>query len=111
MSEAKDNFYKSIKWGRGKETSFKIVIDAAQDYIKELEEQNKWISVDDRLPINNNAVFCFTTDAVMAYRVFRYYTDNIEARFWTDEFGNVVDGPDGEYITHWQPLPSAPEIK
>lgn len=65
-------------------------------------KSNNWISVEDRLPENNQIVMC------------HLYNDNIisaklvlDEECWRTTYLGDLD-VDAYYITHWQPLPNSP---
>ena len=63
----------------------------------------KWISVDDQLPENEGTYFCLGHNGTPFVCLFR--TTKYEGKIWLRSTGTKrVDG-----ITHWMPLPSAPE--
>ena len=77
--------------------------------------EDEWISVDERLPENNDVVAVYTrpTDKNMQEYFFPqltgYYQDNEWKIILTENFYIGIDIPDNCKITHWKPLPKAPE--
>ena len=68
----------------------------------------KWIPVTERLPDKNGEYICRHTDKSVhsaeyesIYGSFGYWFD-----FWEDEYKEWIDY---EGVTHWMPLPAAPE--
>lgn len=97
---------------------FEEVIDKLteleQKYCKEPESE--WISVDDRLPEENEAVYCFgkQKDGYKIFGIFSLYTNR-----WNPDV-DYVSGRDYELttfylkdkeITHWMPLPKEPQAE
>ena len=71
-------------------------------YIQQLEAaQQKWISVDERLPEQCVPVLVYKNSNSEAY-------GNMETAYF--EKGRWR-GSCGEFITHWMPLPKSPEMK
>ena len=72
-------------------------------YIQQLEEQvPKWISVDERLPENDDNYLVFTSDrndAVIA----TYYGDGEWLEY---DLINLIP-----LVTHWMPIPQLPETE
>ena len=60
---------------------------------------NEWISVDKKLPDNNDSVLCFRE-----YDNWYVVADYIYPAFWID----FSEGEVAHEITHWQPLPEPP---
>ena len=67
----------------------------------------KWIPVTERLPDKNADVLCSRGNHIGALMdVYTYVGDDQ----WDDTYGNR-SGTEDEGITHWMPLPEAPEEK
>ena len=74
------------------------------EYIKQLEAQvPEWIPVTERLPENGQTVIVFAPNCEPQMHVWHYGGDEL----WFDERDRYVAR--GCVITHWMPLPSAPE--
>lgn len=74
------------------------VIDSFQNKITELESQNKWISVEDRLPLGCSRNY-------LTYRP----SAPIESRVSSTWYDPNYNGWSGKYsVTHWMPLPAPP---
>ena len=68
-------------------------------YIQQLESQvPKWISVEERLPENDNDVLIMTPTGVSIGYC------NIYCGYWADYINDEDD-----HITHWMPLPEPPK--
>ena len=74
----------------------------------------KWISVEERLPENDDEVLIYVgTDIVQAYLKDGFWkgsvnvTDNMNDGYVNDRT-IVKQGSHFDYITHWMPLPEAP---
>jgi len=69
----------------------------------------KWISVKDRLPEFTGAFgeFAFVSDDVVAYSKSKgaFFAD-YSTFGWGSEDGGIPDD-----VTHWMPLPAAPEVE
>lgn len=77
-------------------------IDFLEQHLAELEAENaryQWISVEDRLPETPDDVLVAYSDGTVTSLCY-FKNDNV----WMDEYGGVYDE-----ITHWMPLPKAPE--
>lgn len=91
--------------------------DNMVDYINWLEDkiidsQTNWISVEDRLPENENNVLAVLDGQTCIMSYFDFQENGETFKVW----GYVYDGinGDGEYDdnynpTHWQPLPTPPK--
>jgi hypothetical protein len=69
----------------------------------------EWISVKDRLPefTGDFGGFALVSDDVVAYsKSRRAFFADYSTQGWCDENGETPDG-----VTHWMPLPPAPEIE
>lgn len=65
------------------------------------KEEDKWISVEDRLPENETNVLCYGKGD-------RYFTaHHYEKGFFIDADAEELDN---ENVTHWMPLPQQPKI-
>ena len=83
--------------------------------IERLKGEMEWISVEDRLPENDDEVLIYiVTDIVQAYLKDGYWkgsinvTDNMNDGYVNDRIiskqGDIFD-----YVTHWMPLPDKPK--
>ncbi len=65
---------------------------------------DKWISVEDRLPINAEEYLCYVKriqfDSVTYFMSLLYFNMDVEPYFSVDF--------DGDEVTHWRLLPEAP---
>lgn len=111
----------------------------ADNYIKELKQKTKWISVEDRLPENETKVIAFFVNSYKKNRTITaqyIHKRSIKAEdfldidvsedwFDYDEEKDIYWTPEGWYefqemsdinyyiddeITHWMPLPEPPEV-
>ena len=86
--------------GKGEEKCVLELIDAA-DTIEALEAaQPKWISVEEKLPENDDNYLVFTYDKNEA-EIATYYGDG---EWLTHDLTNLT-----RLVSHWMPLPSMPE--
>lgn len=68
---------------------------------------HEWISIDDRLPEEEDSVLVYQGAFIGdLMHVYTYMGDNL----WADEYGNYCR-TDDEGITHWMPLPTPPAEK
>ena len=77
----------------------------AESYHEELSQpKDNWISVEDRLPINDDEVLCVIKgwDDMDYQRTLSYDVPHKEWGDWNGEEYNTV-------VTHWQPLPEPPK--
>lgn len=72
----------------------------------QLDEQNKWISVEDRLPENQQEVLACRGHHSGLMNTYTYCGNNE----WEDDYG-YWGRTDDEGITHWMPLPTPPTEK
>lgn len=96
MSQAKDNYLEACKnthlWNRFQSAAF--------EYIKELEDQLKWIDVDDQLPDANKDVLIELNGGVV---LFGYYKEG----FWfinrpySEGYKKVIYNK----VINWKPIP------
>lgn len=83
------------------------------DELQAKEKNNGWISVDERLPEFGVAVLAGHFAGKTFH--FHYYErfDDADGWLWARYSGDLFSEPqiddDYSYITHWQPLPPAPE--
>ena len=91
----------------------KCVIDGICDAVLEnantlynagYRKQSEWISVDERLPRENEVVLVYNGEILQ--RIYTSY--NNEVRWWSDECWSSTKQLG---ITHWMPLPEAPKMK
>ena len=94
MSKAKEEFENINVF----KTSKELVYIICANYIEELEKQNQWISVEDRLPDHDKKVLVSDGERIDFGRYKRY---SKPVSFFT--FGMHFR------VTHWQPLPDLPE--
>ena len=84
--------------------SLKMLWDRLSDAITNLDQQSKWISVDERLPEVHGSVLIFKPSD-FPDKVYVGWLS--EGNRWFEE-----DGPDGvsfvDEVTHWMPLPDPP---
>ena len=67
-----------------------------------LTPQNEWVSVDERLPQNNEQVLMYSAKWNIA-EAGSYWNKH----FWV--YSEIGDGYIAENITHWTPLPAPPD--
>ena len=72
------------------------------DALKALENQPKWISVEERLPEENKSVLVFDEYNGVGISFYTRYTNSFVGLSKDVLFGSV---------THWMPLPQAPEVE
>lgn len=84
---------------RTNDPNFKLLLDEAGD---RLENQSKWISVDERLPEKEDDYLVYTTAGFIE-------TDRFSVPEDKDVDGHWFELDD--YVTHWMPLPEAPRMK
>lgn len=82
--------------------------EEAHEILKEMEYEakiDKWISVKDRLPDEEQKVLCFTCDEEIVVADFSHFSYDFgelgEWHYWG------IRPP--EFVTHWMPLPQKPE--
>ena len=70
--------------------------------IKVAKQHSNWISVDERLPEDEQEVLTYVADVTFgAYITVSYYNGNGRIKYWNNIYLN-------ETVTHWQPLPKIP---
>lgn len=95
---------------KGKEAEGCIVheadLDAQEAYIKQLEENKKWISVEDRLPEESGRYWCYVAEQNSLGLSFYQWNCafNFENKRWSS---NSLY----KCVTHWMPLPQPPQEK
>ena len=85
----KDNFNKTG------DRDYAVAIGVTQHCINIVKQHSDWISVDERLPADNEEVLTYWSDG-----------DVVIAYFMKGRFS--FSDCSGEIITHWQPLPQPP---
>ena len=90
-----------------------------REYIEQLEQnQQQWISVNDRLPDHEEIVILwFDSSDYKDDTSHGYYIDySVESPdekggcwYWLNTFTGDYNDVSGGEVTHWTPLPSAPE--
>lgn len=71
-----------------------------------LRERQKWIPVTERLPKDDGHYLCryrFKGAGLTFYQTLDYYATDVQPHF-------QHEGPLGMRVTHWMPLPEAPEV-
>lgn len=63
---------------------------------------NEWISVKDRLPESDGHYLCTDGNEIQIMAYFGEYKGSYD---WSSYMSNTID------VTHWMPLPKAPEEK
>lgn len=71
----------------------------------EVEPDNGWISVEDRLPDKVEEVLIYCPEFLETIRKDLYTEDD----FYVEEEGMIVKPAPNGYCTHWQPLPKPPK--
>lgn len=86
---------------------YKLLLDEASD---RLENQNEWISVEERLPKHEERCLIFTKIHFVPDHVDEcdYYEGVEISTFYQDRF---FLSNNGMYATHWMSLPEAPKMK
>ncbi len=75
------------------------------DFYPEVREKalkpkfGEWISVDDRLPKENEKVLCY----------FQYQNENLNSICENIYYGNSHWFVEGDHVTHWMPIPKLPK--
>ena len=87
---------------RTNDPNFKLFLDEASD---RLENQSKWISVDEKLPSKREWVICYSPNK-KSFSIFLGYMGNYSS-CWLQDGGCICMTP----VTHWMPLPEAPKKK
>lgn len=75
-----------------------------------MDEKRQWISVKTALPDGSKNVLCWLGDVIL---MGTYYPDNDSHKKWAFFFsdnGRQYDDYWQTLLTHWQPLPSPPEL-
>ena len=73
--------------------------------IKVAKQHSNWISVDERLPEDEQEVLTYVADGTFgAYITVSYYNGNGRIKYWNNIYLN-------ETVTHWQPLPKIPKSR
>lgn len=84
-----------------------LLMEDAADAIEELSEP-RWISVTERLPEEKRASYLCLTDGGYCHEV--RWTNSIYGLVESDNWGwSIFDIPQFSRVTHWMPLPKAPE--
>lgn len=71
----------------------------------ELREKQQWISVTERLPAEGERVLA-AVEGVWVGEAYRDMRDT-----WMRSYGTPWDASIGVSVTHWMPLPDAPEVQ
>lgn len=66
--------------------------------------RNFWVSVKDRMPENHQRVLAFGRDNIVHDMIWNWSDD-----CWTDKI--TKESYMERFITHWMPLPEAPEVE
>jgi len=74
------------------------IFDVAEALVNAGYRKQEWISVEDRLPENDNRVLVYMHENRMSYT--KIDTDRIVSGKWVRW---------GDTVTHWMPLPDAPK--
>ena len=74
----------------------------------------QWISVDDRLPENDDALLFVDADGDVLYGNFvfekvNFYEENYEKTFWMNNGDYDGGSCPIKNVTHWMPLPQPPK--
>lgn len=69
---------------------------------------SKWISVDDRLPMDNTMCQVRTTISASHYptETYRYVRESDGDYFWDNLLTDILQSNE---VTHWMPLPDPPK--
>ena len=86
------------------------LVDRCARYAEEiavLREQRRWIPVTERLPEGDGHYLCrygFGRAGSTFYQTLDYYATDVQPHF-------QHEGARGMRVTHWMPLPEAPEVE
>lgn len=83
------------------------LMEALEMAIAALEQESKWISVDDALPKNDDRVLvCGVRNGITVCRYWENsgYGGHLQYMFFTNKQNPIT-------VTHWMPLPKPPEVK
>ena len=98
---------KNIRWSiENNQTSKELMtemideIERLQSLVQELEQEQRWIPVSERLPEINKTVLVVCGSVTIAKRK----VDIIKNYCWVE-----IDGMELKHVTHWQSLPKLPQ--
>lgn len=100
-----DGNFKEYAFVYGTLTGIRQAITYAKNTLTmDVTSNNKWISVEDRFPVDNTDVLIYRGGFIGdLMNVYTYSCDNE----WIDEYGCRASANE-EGITHWMPLPEPP---
>ena len=81
------------------------------DYIAELEAAQRWIPVSERLPELGSPILFYDSilERINKGTCTAKNSDNTNLHWFTDD-DLFYFGDRSEYVTHWMPLPTPPEV-
>ena len=92
------------KAARAQDHSYARMLNLTARRLKELEEKQRWIPVEERLPDAHESCIVYRKGTFGHYSMLRY-SPELGFHFYDSEWGDVtVDD-----VTHWMPLPEPPE--
>lgn len=83
------------KAARAQDHSYARMLNQAAKRLKELDQEQKWIPVTERLPEQGQEVIAYSGN-ILSPSVFAY-------KFWRKDYDTWV------HVTHWMPLPEPPK--
>jgi hypothetical protein len=91
---------------------FYLEIDATDSYyrITNITDESRWIAATDRLPTECIPVLAWIVDAEIG-RYFAIAAYNTHRKYWQTPCDNPADGDRECEVSHWQPIPSAPDCE
>ena len=99
----KDNFNKTG------DRDYAVAIGVTQHCINIVKQHSDWISVDERLPNDDEWVLAYSNNSNIHVVMRTKWEDTKDEFFYLWEFQDLDGYLSDEEITYWQPLPQPPK--